>query len=1276
MSGLIGRGYISIAALKDGDPAKTYVLIPSVENITKKLDGTLSVTAVNCSVYKVTGSSAYALSGDHTVAYVRKPDGASGTLAHSSGTTGNVDILADTESVDFELKDGGKVIDRVRVPVLSDATDVNNELDTYKYLKESLAKQGTTIKDGLILSSLIALGYADDAGVRHTLAGMNGLYIPALGGRTIASWWGGDMIDRFDAQDNYLNEAGKRYATALVRMDGSAYFSDGNVVFKANGDAWFGGQSGLRIENGSIVMGNGIKINLSDGSEKGIVESLQSLTNFYLGMTRLLMPCDAAGIELKGGWQEAFQHDGSSDPKAIKAKSLKALVDFWGVGGITALGRGSGSGSGSGSGAIDLYIGDWTDYAEAADGGKAVSGKSGKTLYDLTTANRGNITALLARVSALEGMNFLTVEQALAAYLKIDGSNGTQAGVSALINKLAAGSDNINDNMTLVTSNSTPSASTEFYRRPFSYVWNYIKSKTDTLYALALPNLTDTTMNAVATRGNAIGMASLKGTSALIDPNGQNGWHHFINMSFVVDSSQSNMWQTQIANKAGTTDLWVRSRAGGSVSDTAAWGAPWTRILTGTNYSAVLNGVYVTLATSQAITGEKTFSARITSSKTTTTYYAGNQGQAIINSTASAGSYTMLAKMNSANGYFTHGTYQDRYELHYTAKSTVDAGTNTVTKNLTLLNEAGDSSFPGNISAASFVKSGGTSSQFLMGDGSVMTKKVLTNIGNVGWTGNAADDLIVPTMSFMAFWDGSYNGSTSNLRYCDRGRFGTIVTKNVADYVLSTAYTAADVLSKLKTVDGSGSGLDADTVDGVHLNGLLTAFSRTGVINNTLSLTVGGVTKTAALYPTGSWGMRYESKPDNGGRPVVLLIADITAWMSATSSSSVSHYGFTGRITETRTSGYMGEKITDVICRVGYNHSTNFSGALMLRTSNPEYVKPRIISYNGSYYLGLEVTSSGHGIMFEGYFYGWMQSVIALSKDASGNLPTGASDITSSYTTYDFMPYNAQSATKLLTARAINGTAFDGTGAITTALWGTAREMKITDATGANSGVAVSVNGSAAVALKLPETIAAALSGNASTATRLQGAFSLWGQSFYGNNVSGNMTGVGSISMNGNITGANSIYASGRIGGDNFKFSTRILAQPSMDRVTAAGGGASAYEGGFIFDIQAPVADGTVTSGGASHEVWASSLAILTSYHDSVRNWTPVLFLDKLNRVGINRSNPAYTLDVGGTARVMDKVILQHANGKTAEISIDENGVVHVSSDFVATGGVTALATA
>lgn len=84
------------------------------------------------------------------------------------------------------------------------------------------------------------------------------------------------------------------------------------------------------------------------------------------------------------------------------------------------------------------------------------------------------------------------------------------------------------------------------------------------------------------------------------------------------------------------------------------------------------------------------------------TYLASNQGKTLINSTCSAGSYTMLYKYPSTNGYFTLGGYQNNFLLQYTAKTTVDAGTNSVTKSVTLLNESGNSSFPGTVSASSF----------------------------------------------------------------------------------------------------------------------------------------------------------------------------------------------------------------------------------------------------------------------------------------------------------------------------------------------------------------------------------------------------------------------------------------------------------------------------------------------------------------------------------------------------------------------------------------------
>ena len=51
----------------------------------------------------------------------------------------------------------------------------------------------------------------------------------------------------------------------------------------------------------------------------------------------------------------------------------------------------------------------------------------------------------------------------------------------------------------------------------------------------------------------------------------------------------------------------------------------------------------------------------------------------------------------------------------------------------------------------------------------------------------------------------------------DSTAYATAAQGALADAALpASSYTAADVLTKVKTVDGSGSGLDADTVDGLH----------------------------------------------------------------------------------------------------------------------------------------------------------------------------------------------------------------------------------------------------------------------------------------------------------------------------------------------------------------------------------------------------------------------------------------------------------------------------
>ncbi len=96
---------------------------------------------------------------------------------------------------------------------------------------------------------------------------------------------------------------------------------------------------------------------------------------------------------------------------------------------------------------------------------------------------------------------------------------------------------------------------------------------------------------------------------------------------------------------------------------------------------------------------------------------------------------------------------------------------------------------------------------------------------------------------------------------------------------------------------------------------------------------------------------------------------------------------------------------------------------------------------------------------------------------------------------------NAGTATKLQTARTINGVSFDGSSNITTANWGTARNIGIVNSDGTGTAVTVSVNGAGNVNLKLPATIKASLTGNADTsssAAKLTTARTINGVSFDG----------------------------------------------------------------------------------------------------------------------------------------------------------------------------------
>ena len=146
-------------------------------------------------------------------------------------------------------------------------------------------------------------------------------------------------------------------------------------------------------------------------------------------------------------------------------------------------------------------------------------------------------------------------------------------------------------------------------------------------------------------------------------------------------------------------------------------------------------------------------------------------------------------------------------------------------------------------------------------------------------------------------------------------------------------------------------------------------------------------------------------------------------------------------------------------------NGTSFNGSANITTANWGTARSIYIADNSATNTGPAVSVNGSG-----------NATLKLPATIKATTFTGA------------LSGNATTATTLATARTINGTSFNGSANITTANWGTARNIYIADNAGSNTCSAVSVNGSGNATLKLPATIAATISGNATTATKLQTA--------------------------------------------------------------------------------------------------------------------------------------------------------------------------------------------
>lgn len=189
----------------------------------------------------------------------------------------------------------------------------------------------------------------------------------------------------------------------------------------------------------------------------------------------------------------------------------------------------------------------------------------------------------------------------------------------------------------------------------------------------AFPSGVGNNFNDIATHGNSMGMSNIAAPYAsstanyqtlngYVNPNGQTGWHHYINLSYTDSNNTAtspNMWQTQFAIKAGTTEVYVRSRAGGKISNSDAWAAPWVRLARVTDNVASASKVANALSWSGYSSGSYNGSAAKSISIPNNTNQLTN-GAGFITASASisgnAGSATKLQNSRTINGTSFNGT--------------------------------------------------------------------------------------------------------------------------------------------------------------------------------------------------------------------------------------------------------------------------------------------------------------------------------------------------------------------------------------------------------------------------------------------------------------------------------------------------------------------------------------------------------------------------------------------------------------------------------------------
>ena len=183
-----------------------------------------------------------------------------------------------------------------------------------------------------------------------------------------------------------------------------------------------------------------------------------------------------------------------------------------------------------------------------------------------------------------------------------DGSAAKVVGPSNFISQVNEAASIVTDGTMFITSWASNSGFADTnavnvpYKRKAIHLWEYIKAKTDSLYATKshnhdnkylrwLGNAGQSNMNAIGRISHSSGMTALSDPGNTIDNPMEGGskstsWHLYWQTNYTDDPSSSNAWVAQIVNRAGTDRWWVRSRSGGTITNGTNWTSNWRFLVT------------------------------------------------------------------------------------------------------------------------------------------------------------------------------------------------------------------------------------------------------------------------------------------------------------------------------------------------------------------------------------------------------------------------------------------------------------------------------------------------------------------------------------------------------------------------------------------------------------------------------------------------------------------------------------------------------------------------